>query len=83
MERKIYSFLNEDSANVTFSSDEMGILSVDLNNINLNNANFYEHDSNTITHVRLVVWCNKLKQHKVFRKGISKKLRSIARHPKI
>ena len=37
-------FVNEDSANVTFSSDEMGIFSVDLNNINLDRVNFYEDD---------------------------------------
>lgn len=36
--------VNEDSANVTFSSDEMGIFSVDLNNINLDRVNFYEDD---------------------------------------
>lgn len=37
-------FVNEDSANVTFSSDKMGIFSVDLNNINLDRVNFYEDD---------------------------------------
>ena len=32
-------FFDEGSGNVTFSSDEMGILSVDLNNINLDDVN--------------------------------------------
>ena len=30
-------FFDDDSCNVLFSSDEMGILSVDLNSINLDN----------------------------------------------
>ena len=33
-------FFDEDSENVTFSSTEAGMLHVDLNNINLDNANF-------------------------------------------
>ena len=57
----------------------MGILSVDLNNINLNDANFDDNDPETIVHVRILAWCNQLKQHKAF-KDISKKLMSIAWH---
>ena len=34
----------------------MGILSVDLNNINLDDVNFDEDDPETITHVRLMAW---------------------------
>ena len=34
----------EDSGRVTFSSDEICNLSVDLNNINLDDANFFEDD---------------------------------------
>ena len=34
-------FFDEDSGNVTFSSDELGIISLDLNNNNLDDANFY------------------------------------------
>ena len=33
-------FYDQDSGNVTFSSDEMDILSVDLNNVNLDDAEF-------------------------------------------
>ena len=51
-------FFDEDSGNVTFSSDGMGILSVDLNNIELDDANFYEDDLEIITNVRLVTWHN-------------------------
>ena len=68
----IYSFLDEDSGNVTFSSDEMGILSVDLIIINLDDANFYKDGPKTIIHVRLLAWRNKLKQRKAFTKEIKK-----------
>ena len=37
----IYSFFNEYSGNITFSGDEMGILSVDLDNMNLDDAKFF------------------------------------------
>ena len=37
-------FSNEDYGNVTFSCVKMGILSVDLNNINLDDINFDEDD---------------------------------------
>ena len=48
-------YLNEDFANVVFSCNEMGILNIDLNNINLDN-NFDEDDPDTIIHIRLLAW---------------------------
>ena len=42
-------FVNEDSDKVTFSSDNMCILSVDLNKIN-----FDENDPETIIHVKIM-----------------------------
>ena len=42
------------------SSAEMGILSVDFNNINLEDLNFYEYDPETIIHVRFMAWRNRL-----------------------
>ena len=47
-------FFNENSDNVTFSKDEMEILSVVLSNINLDDINFDEDDPETIIHVRLM-----------------------------
>ena len=44
MVKKLYDALFADA---TFSSNEMGILSVDLNNVNLDGANFYEDDPKT------------------------------------
>ena len=46
---------NEDSGNVVFFCNEMGILIIDLNNMKLDN-NFYEDDSDTIILVRLLIW---------------------------
>ena len=37
-------FVNQDSNYARFFSDEVGILSVDLNNINLDDVNFDEDD---------------------------------------
>ena len=42
----------------------MGILSVDVNNINLDDGKFDEDDSETIIHVRRMAWCNRFKQRK-------------------
>ena len=37
----------------------MGILSVDLNNINIDDANFDKDDPKTIIHVKPLAWRNK------------------------
>ena len=49
-------FFDKVSGNVTFSSDEMVILSVNLNNINLYDAKFYQYDPENIIHARLLAW---------------------------
>ena len=46
-------YFNEGSGNVVFSCDEMGILHVNLNNINLDN-NFDEDDPDTIILIMLL-----------------------------
>ena len=48
-------YFNEDSGNVMFSSNEMGILNIGLNNINLDN-NFDEDDPDTIIHIWILAW---------------------------
>ena len=45
----------------------MGTLSVDLNNINLDDVNFDEDNPETIIHVRLIAWSNRFKQRKAFK----------------
>ena len=70
-------FFDEDCVNVTFCCDEMGILSVNLNNIlfyfilNLNNrddTNYEEDDPDTIIHVRLLAWHSKFEKRKALKK---------------
>ena len=46
--------LNEDSDDVIFSFNEMGIPGTDFNNINLDDATFDEDDPETIFHIRLL-----------------------------
>ena len=45
----------EDSGNVVFSCNEIGILHIDLNNINLDN-NFDQDDPDAITSIILLAW---------------------------
>ena len=73
-------FYNEDSNYVTFFSDEMVILGVDLNIISLDDINFNEDDPKTIIHVRLTYWRNRFKQCKGFKKDRSRLLMSVAWH---
>ena len=45
---------NEDSRNVIFFCNGMGIFNIDLDNINLDNTNYDEDNPDTITLVRLL-----------------------------
>ena len=56
-------FFDEDFGNAIFCCDEMGGLSVNVDNINLDSTNYDEDDSDTIIHVRLLAW------HSKFQKG--------------
>ena len=60
-------FFDENSCDVTFCCDEMAILSVNRNNINLDN-DFDEDDPDTIILIRLLAWYSKLKKRKVLKK---------------
>ena len=60
-------YFNEDSGNVVFFCNEMGILIIDLNNIKLDN-NFYEDDSDTIILIRLLIWHISFEKRKEFKK---------------
>ena len=68
--------LDEGPGNVTFSSDKMSILCVDLNNVKLGDANFDEDDPKTIIYVRRMAWHNEIKQSKAL-------TMSVAWHPTI
>ena len=71
--------IRKDSGNVRFSSDEMGILSIDLNKINFNDANFDEDDPETLIHVRPVVWHYRFNQRKACKKD-SKEVMPVPWH---
>ena len=60
-------YFNEDSGNVVFSCNDMGILNIDLNTINLDN-NFDEDDPDTIIQIRLLAWDIKLEKRKELKK---------------
>ena len=60
MQMKIYCILMKILVNAIFSCDEIGILNIDLNNINLDHANYDEDDLETIIHIRFFVWHSKI-----------------------
>ena len=61
-------YFDKDSGNATFFCNEMGNLSIDLNNSNLDDSNYNEDDPETIIHVRLLAWHNKFEKHKALKK---------------
>ena len=71
-----------DSDIVRFLGDEMAILSIGLNNINLDDVNFGEDDPEIIVHVRLMAWRKTCEQRKAFKEELSKELMLVAWHPK-
>ena len=48
-------YFNEGSCNFVFNCSEMGIINIDLNNINIDN-NFDEGDPDIIILIRLLAW---------------------------
>ena len=60
----------------------MGLHTIGLNNISLNDNNFGNKDPETIINVRLLAWCNKDKQCKVCKKEIDKEWMPIAWQPR-
>ena len=74
-------FVNKDSDNVIFSSDDMGLNTIYLDNINLDDDKYDDDDSANIIRVSLKTWCNRHKQRKACKKEIRKELMSVAWHP--
>ena len=58
----------------------MGILNIDLNNVNLGN-NFDKDDPGTIIHIRLFAWHIKFEKCETLKIMISEELMPIAWHP--
>ena len=71
-------YFDEDSVNVVFDCNEMGILNIDLNNINLDN-NFNEDDPGTIIHVRTLAG-QKFEKLKALKKELNEELMPVTWH---
>ena len=65
-------YFNENSSNVIFGCNEMGILSINLNNINLDDNNYEEDDPDTIVLIRLLAWHIKCEKRKELKKRLVK-----------
>ena len=78
----IDSILNKDSGDAIFSCNEICILSIDTNNINLDNTNYDEDDPETIIHIRRLSWHIKFGKPKAFKKELNEELMLIAWHPR-
>ena len=61
----------------------MGILSIDPNNINLDDTNFDEDDPETIINVRLLAWDIKFEKLRALKKELNEELMVIVWHPRI
>ena len=57
-------YFNEDFSNVMFNCNRMGILNIDLNNINLADTNYEEDYPYTIILIRLLAWHIKFEKRK-------------------
>ena len=57
-----------DSGDAVFSCNEMDILSIDLNNIELDDTNYDEDEPETIIHIKLLTWHIKFEKIKALKK---------------
>ena len=61
----------------------MVIINIDLNNINLDNTNYEEHDPDTINYsYQTLAWQIKFEKRKALKEKISEELMLITQHPK-
>ena len=61
-------FDDVDSNIVTFLSDNMGVNTIDINNINVDVDTLDKDDPETINHCRIITWFNRLKRRKPCKK---------------
>ena len=74
-------YFNEDSGNVIFICNKMGILNIDLNNFNLDGTNYEKDDPDTIILIRLLAWHIKFEKRKTLKKELNEELILISWHP--
>ena len=67
-------YFNEDSGDVVFSCNEMGILSIDLNSINLDDTNYDGDDPESIIHIRHLAWHIRFEKQKALNKKLNEEL---------
>ena len=60
----------------------MGILTIDLNNINLGDTNYDEDDPDSIILIILLAWRIKVEKRKALKKKLNEQLMPVAWHPK-
>ena len=74
-------YVNEDSDDVIFY---LGVLSLNLNNINLDDTNYNEDDAETIILLlfRLLAWHGKFEKHNALIKLNEKLMLVVAWHPR-
>ena len=65
-DENIFCF-NEDSIDAVFMCNGMGILSVNLSNINLEDTKYDEEDFDTIIFIRLLAWHIKFGKRKTYK----------------
>ena len=61
-------FDDVDSNIVTFLSDNMGVNTIDINNINVDDDTLDKDDPETINNCRIITWFNRLKRRKPCKK---------------
>ena len=59
----------------------MDILSIDLNNFNLDDVNYDADDPENIIHIRLFAWHIKCEKRKALKKGLNEELMLIGWNP--
>ena len=67
-------YFNEDFSDVMIFCNEMGVLSVDLKNINFDEINHDKNDPETIIHVRNLAWYSKFEKCKALKKELNEEL---------
>ena len=58
----------------------MGVLNIDLNNINLDDTNYYEEHPDTTILIRRLAWHIKFEKRKILKKELNEELMPIMWH---
>ena len=61
-------YFNEGSDDFIFCCNRMGIISIDLNNINLDDSNYDDNDPETIIQIRPSAWHTKFEKHEALKR---------------